>query len=200
MSKNTYLTKSKVAAGAALVALSGVVPAPIIVQEAHADTATISVTGKFVSGITLAAGTNVKLGSMVVSASTGVLGIDGAAVTNKVAGSFLGTPAAGTIQITAKAILPIDIKVAGFGTVTLTGGTATGTVTINKIEMSAAITAATTIVGGVGTPTATVTGVNLNTSASATAPATFNIGATVVWNGNRPRGTFTQPMVFTITF
>lgn len=187
MSDRNHNLKTKTAASVALVALSGVVPQPFV-QQAYADTATISVTGKFISGITLIAGTNVQMGSLIATGSTGKLSVTAGGGTVTASGTFLGAPTAGTVKITAKATQPVDITVKGFGALTVT----TGTATLSKVYISGPITVNVTLSGGTATSADSQLNVGLNASAVTAAPQTFNIGAGVTWTGNQPIGTFSQ--------
>lgn len=198
-SKNQYIEKSKVAAGAALVALSAFVPQPLI-HEASAASTTVKVTGKFVTGITLSATADVGLGSVIAQASTGFLQMKADAATATSNGTFVGTPTVGKIKITAAAKQPIDIKVAGFGKLTLTGAGATGTATLTKVYFGGTLTGSATATGGTATATATATGAVLKNTVFTAAPGTITVGSRIVWTGNVPVGTFDETLTVTITY
>lgn len=200
MSTKNHNISKKAAAGAALVALSSFVPQPML-HQAMADTTTLNVTGKFITGITLAATNDIKLGSIIASAKTGFVNMDAAAATAVSSAAFAGTPAVGKIKITAAVANPLDVKIAGFGKLTLTGGSAAGTATLTKVYVGGAdVTSGITVAGGTSTATATVTGLNLVAGAIATPPGTLTLGSRIAWTGSTPVGTFSQALTVTITY
>lgn len=200
MSSNKYITKSKVAAGAALVALSSFVPQPLI-DEANAATVTVNVTGKFITGITATATNDIKLGTIIASAKTGFVDMDAAAATAVSSATFVGTPAVGKVKLNGVVDQPVDFKVAGFGKLTLTGGGATNTATLTKVYFGNALDTAITATGGTGTATATATGGNLTADAlTTTQTGTLQLGARIVWSNGAPVGTFSQALTITITY
>lgn len=191
------LLKSRAAAGTLLVALSGFVPQPLI-NSAMADTLTVPLTGSFISGITLSAGTNIQMGSMVASQGSGkaVLSTAGANVVSK--GAAIGGAAAGTIKFKAVSTVPnVDITVSKMGSLTLGatigGHAATGTAKLTKL-----------VLAGIGAAAANVTaagtvGKSLNYNINKTS-GTIKVGATVTWGAVRPIGAFNQGLVFTIAY
>ncbi|MCB1531883.1 MAG: DUF4402 domain-containing protein [Alphaproteobacteria bacterium] len=196
--KKTILNK-KVAAGAALVALSGFVPQPMM-QSAQAASASISVTGSFVTGIQLAAGTNAQFGVLAATDVNGTATLSTAgAVTPSKAVTAGGAPQAGSFQFTAVSTVPnVDITVSGLGAVVLAasagGGGPTGTVKLNKVFLDNFATAAVTITDG-GAGSGTATGVDINA-----ATTSIKVGGQLTWGAVQPIGQFSEAIVLTIAY
>jgi hypothetical protein len=190
--------KSRAAAGAVLVALSGFVPQPLM-QSANAATATISVSGTFISGISLTAGLDAIFGKLVATAPNGkaVLATAGTVTPSKgvTAG---GAPQAGTFQLKVASTVPmIDITVKGLGALTLaaTGGGAgpSGTAKLTSVNFDN-MGAATTITG-VGT-TGKKVGYDLTVKTGI-----LKMGATVTWGAALPvLGTFQAPVTLILHY
>lgn len=192
-------TKTKMAAGAALVALSGFVPQPLI-SNAEAASAKINVTGSLITGIVLAAGQDVKFGSVAATDINGKMSISTAGViTPSKAVAVGGAPQAGTFAFTAVSTTPnVDITVAGLGALTLAatggGGGPTGTAKLNKIVLDNIAAAATTLTNA-GGGTAKKAGYDIT---SLTGP--IKVGASVTWGATQPIGSFTQQITLTMAY
>lgn len=179
--------------GAALVALSGVVPAPQpLMQQAHAATTTLTVNGTFISGITIQTAVDPDLGTIIATAITGTAKIQ---PSNNVGGSnstIIGGSANGKIKAKYKAAKPVDVKVTGFGTL---GPTVTNA-TLTKLYFTGVFTG--TVTGGMGTPTATTTGLALTGAGNS---KVANVGAGVGWTGAFPKvGTFGKTINVILTY
>ena len=196
MSRNTHV-KSKAAASAALVALSGFVP-QAFVNSAHAATATISVTGSFITGIKLAPGVDAMFGSNAASDINGKLVLSTAGVVTPTKGVHVGGgPQAGTFQFTAVSTVPnIDITVKGLGALTLAasvGGLGpVGTAKLASVTFDNIGAAPTTLAGAA---TATKVGYNITTKV-----AVLKMGATVTWGAVIPIGAFATPVEVYIAY
>lgn len=192
-------SKTKMAAGAALIALSGFVPQPLI-SSADAATAKISVTGSLITGIQLAAGQNVKFGSVAATDINGNMAISTAgAVTPSKGVAVGGAPQAGSFAFTAVSTTPnVDITVAGLGALTLAasagGAGPTGTAKLNKIILDNIGAAAITLTNG-GGGTAKKAGYDITTK---TGP--IKVGAVVTWGATQPIGAFTQQITLTMVY
>lgn len=186
--------KSKAIAGAALVALSGFVPQPFM-QEADAATVAMNVTGKFISGITLAKVADIQMKTIIATGLTGSVGFDQDAAQAVTSGTFIGTPVVGKIKMTAAAVQDVDITVTGMGTF---NPATSGTGTLSKIAVGNGGISNPQIITAAGT-TGKVTGVTLTGSAN-TAAKTIDLGATVTWTGGKPDGAFSLPVVVTIAY
>ncbi len=199
MSIQKPILNKKAAAGVALVALSGFVPQPFM-QQAEAASASISVTGSFITGVILAAGTSIKFGKLAATDINGSVTIDTAgALTPSKAVTAGGAPQAGSFAVTFVSTVPnIDITVTGLGLVALaaSGGGAgpTGTVKLNNIVLDQLGAAAITLTDG-GGGSATTTGFNITT-----ATTNIKVGGQLTWGGTQPIGTFTEAIVLTIAF
>lgn len=198
MSNRNHL-KKKAAAGTILVALSGLVPQPFV-QHAQAATATISVTGSFISGITLGAGTDVKFGKLVATDINGTAKVaTGGAVTLTKGVAAGGAPQAGSFTFKAANTTPnVDITVAGLGAMVLaaTGGgaAAVGTAKLTKVILGGIGAAATTIAdGGGGTGKKAAYDITKTTD-------TIDVGAIVSWGATTPIGSFAEAVVLTISY
>lgn len=192
MMDNKKILSKRIAAGMALVALSGFVPK--ITKPVHAATATISATGTFTSGIKLTAGNNLEFGVIVPTGANGSVAISTAGVTT-VSKAFIngGAPTNGTMKFAAGASKVVDITVVGLkNTLTLGsfGGAKTGTVNLPTVTIGGPLTTAQ--VFKIATTKQT------NTLNSTTAD--IAIGGIVTWNGVAPIGTFATPITVTIAF
>lgn len=199
MSNQKIHLSKKAAAGAALVALSGFVPQPMM-QSAQAATATINMTGSFVTGIALAAGTNASFGVLAATDVNGTATLSTAgAVTPSKAVTAGGTPQAGSFAFTAVSTTPnIDITVAGLGAVTLNpsaglGGPA-GTVNINKVFLDNIGTAAITLTDG-GGGTAKTAGYDFTVKTGA-----IKVGGQLTWGATAPIGQFSEAITLTVAY
>lgn len=198
--QKTVLNK-KVAAGAALVALSGFVPQPLM-QQAHAASAGINVSGSFITGVSLAPGVAADFGKLVGTAATGnvTLKTGGTIVTPVVGAKQVGaTSTNGTFKATiVNKTAKMDVTVAGMGKVTLTptvnGAATQGTVTLSKVILGGpALTGAVTITNVAGTG-------KTQAQATVTAASTINVGGRIEWTGAIPRGQFQQAITLTMAF
>lgn len=202
MSKQSSPMVKKLAAGAALVALSGFVPQPLV-SPAHADTATINAAGTFAGGISLTFATNILFGSVIANGNTGKLAVTAstAAVTPTTAsnGFFNGGEQQGSFLFNAAAGgLPVSVSVAGF-TAALAlsdkGEGTQGSITLNTMSMSGPFAAP--IVLKAATPLKTVA---LTGTTGAAVTTDITAGARVTWSGARPIGGFSVPLTVTITY
>ncbi len=197
MSTKTIINK-KMAAGAALVALSGFVPQPLV-GTAEAASAKIDVSGSFITGIKLAAGQDVKFGSLAATDVNGTAKIVTAGTVTLTKGVAVGgAPQAGSFVFTAVSTTPnVDITVAGLGAVVLAasvgGGGPTGTVTLNKIILKGAGIDETLTDGGGGTAKKAGEAISAKTGP-------IKVGAIVGWGGTQPIGSFTQEITLTIGY
>lgn len=194
MSNTKPITNStKIAGGAALVALSGIVPTPApFVQDANAATTTISVSGTFISGITIDTATDVDLGTIIATGATGTAKVEAGDTLAGSNGTIIGGNSDGKIKFNFKVNKQVDVKVSGFGTL---GPTVTDA-TFDKMYFSGVFTA--TVTGGTGTTTATAANNALTASGNA---KIANVGAGVSWTGAFPTtGTFAKPVTITVTF
>lgn len=180
-----------------LVALSGFMPLPAVVQSARAGSTTLSVTGSFITGMTLTKKADMKFGKMVSTGANGAISLTTAGayagsskavgITGKAAGKYSYKAA------TTKAALVITIK--GIGKLTLAdtlGGAKTqGTAKLKKILLGKAF-------GGTA-HTCTVTGAGTSCKEAVTAGAdctkkstTVNMGGVIAWGTPQPIGLFGQ--------
>lgn len=180
----------KVAAGATLVALSGFVPQPMM-QQAVAASATLAVTGSFISGITISSATGIEIGSIIASGSTGTAKVTPGGAGSGSSGTIIGGSGAGKIKAKYQAAKPIDVIVAGFGTL----GLATNTATLDKLYFTGVFSA--TVAGGTATATASALAKNLTGTGSS---KVVNLGAGVSWTGGKPGGAFSKNVVITIVY
>jgi hypothetical protein len=203
MIDSTKISKKKMAAGAALVALSGFVPQPLM-QQAHAAAATINVTGSFITGITLNAGRDAQFGVMAASDVNGTVTLSTAGAVTFAAGKGVtvgGAPQAGSFAFTAVSTVPnIDITVAGLGAVALAASAnglgPIGTAKLSKIVLGGLDSGAAqvTLTDG-GSGTAKVAGYDFDE-----ATATIDVGAQLTWTTPPPIGSFTAPITLTISY
>lgn len=198
MSYDKSKLKTKAVGAATLVALSGFVPQPLV-NLAQAATATISVTGSFITGIKLAAGTTAKFGSNAASGINGKMVLSTAGAVTPSKGVHIGGgKQAGSFQFTAVSTVPnIDITVKGLGKLTLSksaGGLGpVGTAKLQSVTFGK-IGAATTLTdGGAGTAKKA----NYNITKKTTK---MLVGATVVWGATIPIGSFATPITVTMAF
>lgn len=201
MSKKKFSLTKKLAAGAALVALSGAVPQPFV-GAAQAASATINAAGTFAGGISMGTTkTNLLFGSVVASADTGKLTVTPAGGTATSNGFFNGGEQNGTIAFNAVAGgLPVNVTASGFtaGLALADAGEGTqGSITLAQFSLTGPFATPTTVVLKTATPAkvATLTG-----TAGAAATADINVGGVVSWSGARPIGSFSVPVTITITY
>lgn len=201
MSKqNSPNTVKKIAAGAALVALSGFVPTPLV-SPAMADTATITAAGTFGGGISMTAATNVKFNTIIANGDTGKLMLTASGTVTESNGFFNGATTPGKISFKAAAgSLSVSISVAG-----LTSGLALsdkgegtqGSITVGTITMKGpwATTNATATLK-IGTPAK----VHPLKATAGTVPEDILVGTRVTWSGGRPIGGFSVPLTITVAY
>lgn len=202
MSINTkHLSKKRVAAGAALVALSGFAPQPLM-QQAQAASATMKVTGSFITGVQLFTGTSAKFGVLAVTGANGKATLSTAgAVTPSNAVKVGAASTNGSIKINAvSTAVSMDVTVKGLGPITLSasagGGGPTGTPSLSKVVLGGAgLSAALTVVQTAGTSGAVVSAVKAASSATTKA---INIGGTVTWGATQPIGQFVPATAITV--
>jgi hypothetical protein len=186
---------TKLAMGAALVALSGHVP-DILINEAHADTATIKATGTFSSGLSVSAVTNLIFGTMVATDTTGFVqilpnGAGGATSANNA--FFIGAPQEGQIGFSGKAVAPVDMTIsANWLPITLTGAAPVGQVTISKVMLAGVFTKATI-------PFTVLNTTEINEAIAGLTTDIF-VGARVIWSGAIPIGKFQESIKLTIAY
>ncbi|MEM7679712.1 MAG: hypothetical protein AAF182_01745 [Pseudomonadota bacterium] len=204
--KNT----GKIAAGAAVVALSGFVPQPAMQQAHAANSATVNVTGSFITGISIVAQNDLQFGTLVATGSNGSYVI---APTTTVADVTSNVKAVGgqnvgdfklAIAVTGA---KVDVTVANIGVVdTLNPSVglnpAVGATLlkveelyIGKTNFSTPATKLTFASGG-GT-TATIASAF---KVSTTLQQTINFGGQLSWGATQPIGQFTQPVTITMNF
>ncbi len=198
--KKSHIKKKAAAvAGAAVVALSGAVPQPLI-SSAHAATAKISVTGSFITGIKLAAGKNVQFGSNAASNISGKATISTAGAIALTKGVAVGgTPQAGSFAFTAVSLVPpVDLTVAGLGPVVLGAtvglGGPVGTMKLATVVLDNIGAASVALASGGGTTAKKAAYV----ITSLTGP--IKVGATVTWGAVQPQGAFTQQITLTAAY
>lgn len=189
----------KLLAQSVFITLSGAVPA-ILNAPAQAASATISITGSFITGVQIAPGLNVQIGKIAVTAINGSIIISPAGVVNpskavtaggaQQAGSFLFTAVNGTG--------PIDVTASGLGAVALLptagGAPAAGTAKINKIIIDG-IGAAPLNLTDTGGGQATAQNYGLTT-----ANGPIDIGIQLTWGAVQPIGSFSEAIVLTVSF
>ncbi len=199
LSSKKIIRSKKAAAGLALITLSGFVPQPYI-QSVEAASASLSVTGSFITGVIVVVGGSVKIGQVVATDINGSLTINVLGVVNpSKALTAGGAPQEGSFAITFVDTGPnVDITVSNMGAVVLApsvGGVGpTGTVKINKVILDNFATAPVSLTdGGGGTDTAT----NIDVT---TATGTLNLGVQLTWGAVQPIGSFAHAIVMTISF
>lgn len=192
MTDNKRNIKTKIAAGAMMVALSGFVPK--VTRPVHAATATISASGTFSSGITLTAGNNLAFGKMVATAITGSFSVDVDNATTGDAFTNGGTVAAGSVLAAFGAALAIDVTVTGFAkSIALTGAGATGSVSLSTIKLSGPFTAT--------TPTLTFKAATTKVASSILGVTKdLSVGGQIKWDGTVPVGAFTQAIKIVMSY
>ncbi len=198
--KKTNLIK-KAASGVALVALSGVVPQPLV-NDAQAATATINLSGSFITGIQLTALNALNFGSIAVTSPTGTASVstaggfvstDAVAVGGALAAGKITFKAVNTtpnVDITAKCTQAQKLTLAATGG----GNGPTGTIKVVSVTLGAIGATATTLAFGAGT-TIQKAGYNINTKSAA-----MLVGTNVSWAGGQPIGTFAAPLIMTISY
>lgn len=186
------LTK-KIAAGAALVALSGFVPK--MSKPAQAASASINVLGSFTSGLKMTAGNDIKFGIIVPTTGNGQ-------ATVKTGGTFVstdgfqngGAPANGSIKFQAGALKAVDMTMAGLKATLTLGATAnggkTGTVNLPTVSVNGPYAAAEVFKIATTKNTVTLTSTT----------ADLVLGGVVTWGATAPIGTFTTPITLTINY
>lgn len=191
--------KKAAAAGAALVALSGFVPSPLV-PSAHAAATTLTVTGSFITGIAFGGTTSVKFGKMVATGAAGAVKMNtaGALATVTNVKGVSGNQN-GTIKLTAQITgVSFSLTASNIGTVVLaaTGGGAgpQGTVKITKLLFGGAALVAAKTITAVGTAGSTSAKAN-----SAGISKTINVGAQLTTAG-QPIGAFTSAVAITAAF
>jgi hypothetical protein len=186
-------TKTKLATGAVLVALSGFVP-QITANRANAASATIAASGTFSSGIKMTAASNLRFGLMVPTSATGKMSITPGNGTGTTKGFFNGgTQAAGKISFSAGALKNVDITVTGMKNTLALGsfnGTKTGTVNLPSVFFAGPVAGSLTF-----KTTATKTNVALTSTKNA-----ITLGGAVTWGATLPIGTFSQVISVTVAF
>ena len=215
MSKNKQrIVSASKAVGATMVALSGFVPMPNLVNlthgpvsngpvasgqqsfaglsgGAHAATLPVGVTGSARTGIVMTNAQSLKFGKIIATDVTGKvqLGTDGA-VDSCSNCSHKGSQDEGAILgYSADVTATADITVSGLGVITLTGA-GSSKVTLKGIRFEKVLDGAadqTITWGGAGT-----TGKLSNTNLDATGPIAAKFGGTLDWSGT------TQPPLGTI--
>ena len=205
--KNTKIPKVVKAALAAtpLVALSGFVPAPMVVQSARAGSTTLSVTGQFITGISLVKKADMKWGKMVSTDTGGKISLTTAgahAGSSKAVG--ISGEAAG--KYTYKAVTTtagFDITVKGMGKLTLgatTGGAAaTGTAKLTKVLFGKVFdttkASVTCTVGGGTTCKTTVAAADFDVKSGSAA-----LGGVITWTTPQPIGAFGQALTIIMSY
>ncbi len=191
-----------------LVAITGYLPAPLIMQSARAGSTTLSVTGQFITGFALSKKADMKWGKMVATDTGGKISLSTAGAH---AGSAKGVGVAGEAQgvFSYKAVstaAAFDITVKGIGKLTLgstTGGAkAVGTAKLNTILFGKAFSGvasktAKCVAGGGTTCKAAVTaGAQFAVKSNAAAP----IGGIISWTTPKPIGAFGQTLTLIIGY
>lgn len=183
----------KVAAGAALVALSGFVPNPFM-QEAHAANANINASGSFISGVAIGANQNLSFATLIATLSTGTFGVTPAGA----AGVSVGVTQLGALQqgqfTYNLAVSGASLRVSVTTGISAVAGPAPGTVSITRVSIDAAN------INAGNTFTFNATGVVSSVAVGATGADTMNVGARVAWTGGRPIGAFVQAIGVNISF
>lgn len=213
MSIDKQLNKGRIAAGAAMVALSGFVPQPMMQQANAAATATINVTGSLVTGISLVAVDDVKFGTLVPTATAGTIVVAPGLATTVIPttaytnAKHVGNAQDGSFKLQVLATgIDMDATVKGIGLVPTTafvatagGSGPTGTVKIDRFFIgptNITKTAKITFNSGGGTTDTIASAFQ----ASVTAQKTINVGAALSWTAPQPIGQFTVPVSLTLSF
>ncbi len=201
--KTKSTTRSKVVASAALVALSGFVPQPLM-NTAHAASASISVSGSFITGIQLTAVQAMDFGSIAVTDTGGKATLNGVAGTVSATskGVAIGGAAQGSFVFKAVSTVPnvdITVKVPQANGLTLAstagGAAATGSAKLINVVINGIGAAATTLALAPAT-SVTATGYNINTTSAA-----LKLGGRVDWpSAVQTIGAFAAPLTLTIGF
>lgn len=188
-----------------LVSLSGFVPAPVMVQSARAGSTTLSVTGQFITGISLVKKADMKWGKMVATDTGGKISLTTAGAHANSA-KAVGLSGEGAGQYTYKAATTtagFDITVKGMGALALgatTGGAAAaGTAKLTKVLFGKVFDT------GKGDVTCTV---GPGTSCkSAVAAADFDVksgtaklGGVISWTAPQPIGQFGQALTIIMSY
>ncbi len=199
--QKAYNLSKKAATGAALVALSGFVPQPMM-QSANAASAAINVSGSFVTGVTLTPGVAVNFGKLLATAATGNITLSTAGVLSGSVGvKKVGALAAnGSIKATiANKTAAMNVTIKGLGPVvlaaTVNGAGPAGTAKLTKILMKGAALNTLRTVTAVGT-----TGKTTVTAAVTTPAAVIALGGRLDWTGAIPLGSFTQAITVIMAF
>jgi hypothetical protein len=181
------LSKSKLTAGAVIVALSGFVP-DATNNVALADTASIAGSGVFTDGLTLSAGTkNLLFNTMVATGTTGSLQLTPAGGTAKVSGVFVGiSQQPGTFAFNAA--ISTNVNVTLISGITSNVALATqGKITLKTIDLT-------------GPFAANFTANKATTALIAAKAADINVGGTVSWDTAVPIGTFSLPVKISVSY
>lgn len=182
-----------------LVALSGFMPLPSIVQSARAGSTTISVTGAFITGMVLTKKADMKWGKMIASGANGKISLTtaGAYAGSSKAAGITGKAAGKYSYKAATTKLAFDITIKGIGKLTLaatTGGAGPkGTAKLGKILFGKVFAT------GAAAHTCTVTGAGTSCKEAVTGGAQFtkksttvNLGGVISWGATAPIGEFGQ--------
>ena len=193
MSEKTNL-KNKVAAGAALVVLSGFVP-QITNNRALAATSTLTVSGSFTSGIKLSAGTNVQFATMIATNISGKATINPGGVAAISKGFFVagGSQKDGSIKFAAGASAKVTFTVTGMkNTLALASvsGVKQGTVNLPTINITGPYAGTEVYKAATTTNTATLTSTT----------ADLLVGAEITWGNPQPIGSFAQAIKLVVSF
>lgn len=192
---------------APLVVLSGFVPMPLMIQSARAGSTTLSVTGAFITGMTLVKKANMKWGKMVATGANGKISLTtaGAHAGSSKAVGITGESAGKYTYKAATTAAAFDITIKGIGKLTLaatTGGAGpSGTAKLVKVLLGKAF--ATTKAAH----TCTVTGAGTTCKEAVTGGANFtkksttvNMGGRITWGATQPIGAFGQAITIIQAF
>lgn len=190
--------KRNLLAGPLLVSLSGFVPVPLW-NSARAASASISLTGSFITGVKIAPGINVQIGQIAVTGVNGSIIISPAGVlTPSKAVTAGGAIQAGSFIFTAVGTVPVDVTAKGLGALTLTpsiGGLGpVGTAKLNQVIIDG-IGAAPLVLTDNGAGSDTAQNYNITTK-----NGPIDIGLQLTWGAVQPIGAFTQQIVLTVSF
>jgi hypothetical protein len=190
-----------------LIALSGFMPLPLMVQSARAGTTTLSITGQFITGFSLVKIADMKWGKMVATDTGGKISLT---TLGAHAGSVKGLGVAGEQNgiFSYKAVstaAAFDVTVKGIGPLALgatTGGAAAkGTAKLNTILFGKAFSGGTKTAkcvagGGTTCKVAVTAGAQFGVKSNPTA----EIGGIVSWTTPKPIGEFGQTLTLIISY
>ena len=204
------IDKKKLAAGAAMVALSSFVPNPIFTDEAHAQataSAVLTIQASVTNPLGITPGPNLNFGTFA-TAGAGSVSIDAAGVTAIVNGFVVTAAVNGTVKLTAPKSATFSLSITDYKTGTIfidnggggLGATPTKTMTVKRLyfidqgtNFNTKLAASQTVKNA----SANITGISID-NAAGTGKA--DIGGLLLFSGNQITGAYSGTYTMVISF